>query len=80
MSKVKVKILPPAPQTVFFQEHQFDEDLNGTNPDFRGYTVPEPKAYTNVNGQGRKERLKRSERALDGHENKEAILKILKSE
>lgn len=29
MSKVQVKKLPPAPQEVFFQEHQFEKDLPG---------------------------------------------------
>jgi hypothetical protein len=86
MSKVKVTKLPPAPQDVFFQEQQFDDSLSGTDPnfymragfkDFRKASHRQPPAYGNSVKKGR---LKQAEKVLDGHENKDEILKILRSE
>ena len=84
MSRPKVTILPPAEQDVFFQETQFDLDMGvGTDPlaywrgnlsDFRPHRPP---TYGNT---VKKDRLKKAEKALEGHENKEEILKILRSE
>lgn len=78
---VKVKIIPPAPQTVFFQEHQFDEDLGGADPvQYLHNSKPEPKRkhHPAFGERVRKARLKKAKQALEGHENKEAILKILR--
>jgi hypothetical protein len=80
---VKIKRYPPASQDVFFQNTQFDEALGGTDPQayWRGQTPdrrPDP-VSKGVN-RGKKARLKKAEEALEGHENKEAILKILRSE
>lgn len=81
---VKVKVIPPVPQDVFFQEHQFDESLGvGTDPNayWRGQT-PNQKMSPILRGASRakKSRLKKAKKALEGHENKEEILKILRSE
>ena len=81
---VKITRLPAAPQEVFFQEHQFDEDLGqGTDPQayWRGQT-PHQKSSPILRGANKvkKSRLKKAAKALEGHENKEAILKILRSE
>lgn len=83
--KVEVTLCPPAEQEVFFQEQQFDEDLGrGTDP--RAYVngslmifgAPDP---ANPNGPSvKRKRLKAAEKALEGHENKEAILRILRTE
>ena len=81
----KVTLCPPAPQDTFFQEHQFDEALKGTDP--HAYTrgqLPNFNSYSdNPPGAGRfvkRRRLEQAEKALEGHENKDEILKILKSE
>jgi len=83
---VKITRLPPAPQTVFFQEHQFDEELGeGVDPThyekFGSHlgTKANRKPHGNPSA-AKKKKLKKAEQALEGHENKEAILKILKSE
>jgi len=81
---IKVTICPQAPQEAFFQEQQFDDGLGaGTDPIlyWRG-SLPSQKsrtapAYGNA---VKKDRLKKAEKELDGHENKEEILKILRSE
>lgn len=83
-NKVKVTKLPPAPQDVFFQEQQFDDGLStGTDPGayWRG-SLPSQRAKTPpiYGSVVKKDRLKKAEKALDGHENKNEILKILRSE
>jgi len=84
MSKVKVTKLSPAPQDVFFQETQFDDDLSGTDPGsfWRGQNRSfEPLRNANIGlAKSKKKRLRKAEQELQGHENKEAILKILRSE
>jgi len=82
--KIKVTVCPPAAQDVFFQEQQFDDALGaGTDPMpyWRG-SLPSQKAKTApaYGNAVKKDRLKKAEKALDGHENKEAILKILRTE
>lgn len=83
MSKPKVTICPPGPQEVFFQEHQFDSSIGGTDPVqyWRGNTHEE-KSSPILKGANKvkKKRLKDAEKELRGHENRDAILKILKSE
>ena len=81
---VKVTICPPAEQDEFFQEQQFDDSLGGgTDPlaYWRGnlphQNYKRPPTYGNA---VKKDRLKKAEKALEGHENKEKILKILRSE
>ncbi len=80
----KVTICPPAPQEVFFQEGQFDEKLgDGTDPIryIRGsMSEQKGKLPPSYGRKVKKDRLKRAEKALEGHENKEEILKILRSE
>ena len=76
-------ICPPAPQNVFFQEVQFDPELeSGTDPIafWQGnYPSPSPK-FPPLGGQKVKnDRLKKAEAALEGHENKDEIMKILRS-
>ncbi len=85
MSKPKITILPPAEQDVFFQEQQFDEALGeGTNPlaYWRGQTPSQQSDPSILRGanKAKKSRLKKAEKALEGHENKEEIMKILRSE
>jgi hypothetical protein len=99
---VKVIVLPPAEQDVFFQEQQFDRGLPGrgcaegmSNSRKRG-TDPIKYLYTKQGDSGRKETLARNanvglakskkkklraaEKELEGHQNKDEILKILRSE
>ena len=79
----KVTKLTPAPQDAFFQEQQFDDALSGTDPNhyLRGvgghFRKHKHNSYGNVVKKGR---LKKAEAALEGHENKDEILKILRSE
>ena len=83
MSKVPVKKLPPMPQDVFFQEHQFDDNLSGTDPGIylRGsFSQGKYKHHPSYGNTVKKGRLKQAEKALAGHENKDQILKILRSE
>ena len=84
MSKtVTIKKLPPAPQEVFFQEYQFDDDLSGTDPGIylRGsFSQGKSKHHPSYGNAVKKGRLKKAEKALAGHENKNEILKILRSE
>jgi hypothetical protein len=84
MSKaIKVTKLPPAPQDVFFQEHQFDDDLSGTDPGtyLRGsFSRSKSKHHPGYGNAVKKGRLKKAEKSLAGHENKNEILKILRSE
>jgi hypothetical protein len=84
---VKITKLPPQEQHVFFQEHQFDADLGGQDPiryannrwpkDRRIKDTPSSSA---AGQRTKRKRMKKAEEALAGHENKEAILKILRSE
>lgn len=83
MKKIKVTICPPAPQDVFFQEHQFDDSLGGTNPVVYLDKVPKsrtkaPSSLVRAN-EVKREKLDSAEAALEGHVNKKAILKILRS-
>ena len=84
MSKVKVTKLPPAPQEAFLQEQQFDDALGaGTDPIlyWRGSLRSEkPKKHPSYGNTIKKDRLKKAEKALEGHENRDKILKILRSE
>ena len=79
----KVIIYPSVEQDVFFQEQQFDEELRGTNPvhyekgKTPSYVAPEKRAPEYGRGV-MKARLKRAEAALEGHENRDEILKILR--
>lgn len=79
----KVTICPPAPQTVFFQQNQFDKRLNGTDPIqyVRGNTqdLRKKKHLPSYGTKVKKQRLVKAEKALDGHENKEAIMKVLRT-
>ena len=82
--KVEVTICPPVEQESFFQEQQFDDSLgDGTDPIayWRGslpnFPAPLPPIYGRKT---KKDRLNKAEKALEGHENKEEILKILRSE
>jgi hypothetical protein len=89
---VKITKLPPQEQHVFFQEHQFDYDLGGEDPvqfvERKWRKGPSMNSQEPDNGRksstpasrAKKKRIKRAEAALEGHENKEAILKILRSE
>jgi len=94
--EVKVTICPPAEQTVFFQEVQFDEDLPGrggpegtTHAAGRGtdpvrylkgeYPDQKPKLPSVYGSKAKETKLRKAEKELEGHENKEAILKILRS-
>jgi len=82
--KVAVIICPPAEQEDFFQEQQFDDTLGGTDPlaYWRG-SLPDKKFDRSILKGAQKaksKRLKDAEKALDGHENKEEILKILRSD
>ncbi len=74
---------PSAPQEVFFQEIQFDPELEGgTDPILfwqGNYPSPSPKLPPTRGKKTKSERLKVAEKALEGHENKEEILKILQS-
>jgi hypothetical protein len=83
MNKVSVKKLSPAPQDVFFQDYQFDDDLSGTDPGtyLRGsFSQGKSKHHPSYGNAVKKGRLKKAEKALVGHENKDEILKILRSE
>lgn len=82
--KATITICPPAEQEEFFQEQQFDEVIGGgTDPIayWRGSLLirrtPLPPIYGRKT---KKDRLNKAEKALEGHENKEKILKILRSE
>lgn len=87
---VKVTICPPAEQDEFFQEQQFDSRLaDAVNPIayelgyWHHYPDMGEKMARNANvglAKSKKKKLKRAEKELEGHENKEAILKILRSE
>ena len=88
---VKITKLPPAPQTVFFQEHQFDEELTGADPHHyersgsleRHQSLTRPYSGTDSDGRGTKTKrkmLKKAKKALIGHENAAEILKILRAE
>lgn len=82
--KVIATICPPAEQEVFFQEAQFDEDLGtGVDPirweDGKTPSVAaSPKRTPEYGREVLKARLKRAEKALEGHENKEEIMKVLR--
>lgn len=82
--KVAVTICPPAEQDAFFQEQQFDEALGiGTNPIrwWQGNTPSKEKSRRKDGAYGRaiiQDRLKKAETALEGHENKDEILKLLR--
>jgi len=98
MSKnIKITICPPAPQDVFFQEQQFEENLpgrsgldgtsqsgnRGTDPIVYwrgGYSsrkkLPRAPLYAS---KAKETKLKNAAKDLKGHENKEEILKILRS-
>lgn len=89
--RVKVTLCPPAPQTVFFQETQFDESLTeGADPikyevgrDGHSDTGSQEQLARNANiglAKSKKKKLKKAEQELEGHENKEEIMKILRSE
>lgn len=83
MSKPKITIVPPVEQDVFFQEHQFDEELGaGMNPIrwWQGSTSDAPKEpkAPKYGAKIKADRLKKAEKALEGHENKEEIMQILK--
>ena len=96
MSKPKITVLPPADQDVFFQEQQFDKEIPGGSIGNRGqdpikYTQSGPrfdialreKNARNANvglAKSKKRKLKTAEKELEGHENKDEILKILRSE
>jgi hypothetical protein len=93
---VKVTKLDPVEQEEFFQEHQFDDRLRGVDPNvylrrkFKGKNLDGGNAdfveRTATFGRNKglaklkKTRIKKAEAQLEGHENKEAILKILRSE
>jgi len=81
MSKPKITVLPPADQDVFFQEQQFDDSLGGTNPHayWRGQT-PDTKKSPILKGanKAKQKKMKAAEKVLEGHENKEEILKVLR--
>ncbi len=81
MSKVKVTICPAVPQDVFFQEHQFDDNLSGTDPGaymHGSFPQGKQKHYPSYGNAVKKGRLKQAEKALVGHENRSEILKVLK--
>lgn len=86
LKKAVVTICPPAEQDVFFQEQQFDEALgDGTNPIrwWQGNMPSKEKSRRKNTGYGRaiiKDRLRKAEAALDGHENKDKILKVLRGQ
>lgn len=89
MSKPKITICPPAEQDVFFQETQFDENIGpGTNPILfwqGNIRIPSDKERTARNAnvglaKSKKKKLKEAAIELEGHESKEEILKILRSE
>jgi hypothetical protein len=92
---VKITKLPPQEQHVFFQEHQFDASLGGEDPImytekkwYKGHSTSGLAPGAAERGQKenqiarriKNKRLRQAKKALDGHENKEAILKILRSE
>jgi hypothetical protein len=79
-----ITVCLPAEQDIFFQEMQFDPDLGeGTDPVkfWQGNPLfSSPKPLPPVYGRKTKsDRLKKAEKALEGHENKEEIMKILRS-
>lgn len=82
----KVVICPPSEQDVFFQERQFDEALgDGTNPIrwWQGNVPSKEKKRRKDYGYGRainQDRLRKAETALEGHENKDEILKVLRGQ
>lgn len=83
MEKPKITVLPPAPQDIFFQETQFDEEIgSGVDPIrwWQGSVSenrnPLPSAYGLT---VQKNRLKKAEKELEGHEHKDEIMKILRS-
>lgn len=83
MKKIKVTICPPAPQDVFFQEHQFDDSLGGTNPIVyldrtSKMKTKTPSSLTRAT-EARREKLAEANKALERHANKKAIMKILRS-
>lgn len=95
MAKPKITILPPAEQDVFFQEHQFDEELPGRGgpegASHAGGLGIDPIRYEKGKYKERKKqkapsygskaqqtKLKKAEKELEGHENKEEIMKILR--
>ena len=87
---MKITKLPPAPQTVFFQEEQFDPNIgSGTDPNqfYRGGSLNSG----GKKGRGFKKKdddkevqtkaakqMRKAKESLEGHPNKKAILKILK--
>ena len=93
---VKVTVLPPAGQDVFFQEYQFDEDLpgrggpegmthagtRGTDPIVylkRAQPTRRQEKPPKYGSKAQQTKLKKAEKELAGHENKDAIMKILRS-
>ena len=82
--KVEVTLCPPSEQEVFFQEAQFDEKLGaGIDPQrWEDGKIPSgqgsPKRTPEYGREVLKSRLKRAEKALEGHENKEEIMKVLR--
>ena len=83
MKKPKITICPPAEQDVFFQETQFDEGVGpGVDPirwwqgNVSETRNPRPSAYGLT---VQKNRLKKAAKALEGHEHKDEIMKILRS-
>lgn len=81
--KVKVTLCPPGPQEVFFQEQQFDRQLTAVDPGayLRGQTNERQAKLPSAYGREvKKNRLKKAKEALEGHENKEEILKVLRGE
>jgi hypothetical protein len=82
--RVKITKLPPVEQDVFFQEQQFDEELGGTDPKqyLNGGTVSrkQPTADGEAAFAGKRNLNKIYEKALEGHENKEEILKVTRGQ
>lgn len=85
---MKIKKIPAAPQTVFFQETQFDHSIGGTDPQWylwaggsqgkkgRGFK----RTDDSTENEPRAARQMRAARtSLKGHPNEKAILKVLKA-
>ena len=83
---VKVKKLPPAPQTAFFQENQFDPELgDGTDPIqyMRGQAIGTKRSAPVKTSRGVLEKtkktkfMKKAQEVLKGHPNADRIMKLL---
>ena len=83
---VNITIYPPVSQDIFFQEVQFDPRLGrGTDPEHyekfgsKETSKEEQKPLRGNTSEAREIRQKRLEKELEGHENKDAILRILRA-